>query len=235
MRDCRGCPRCLLLRLRLRLFARACLNACRTPPTRRATAAKCTGLFKWRPRRFTNRCVPPLTRPVPRQDTQCLSSRNDAQASDIHRQIDALSSDLDHIRALSERLLVLHPNDLATPTLALDLRDDLHHAAEDLKGIDQDTLELWKETEQVNAAVRKGEFRFVDVREQIGEAAERKEEVEGLARRFARRIKEIKREARGEKSERKEAKERKEPEKLGDYLEPGAYSFPVSALSSSVL
>jgi predicted nucleic acid-binding Zn-ribbon protein len=115
------------------------------------------------------------------------------------------------------------------------LRDDLLRTAEDLKGIDEDTFELWKETEQVNVAVRKGEFRFANVRDQLGEAEERKEEVEGLARRFARRIKEIKREARGEKSERKEAKERKEPEKLGDYLEPGAYSFPVSALSSSVL
>ncbi|BGO93097.1 hypothetical protein NBRC10512_003282 [Rhodotorula toruloides] len=148
------------------------------------------------------------------------------QASDIHRQIDALSSDLDHIRALSSRLLVLHPNDLATPTLALDLRDDLLRAAEDLKGIDEDTFELWKETESVGEAVRKGEYRFENVRDQLGEAEEREEEVRGLARRFTRRVKEIKREARGEKSDRKEARERKEPEKLGDYLEPGAYSFP---------
>ncbi|KAK4332537.1 Proteophosphoglycan ppg4, partial [Rhodotorula toruloides] len=148
------------------------------------------------------------------------------QASDIHRQIDALSSDLEHIRALSSRLLVLHPNDLATPTLALDLRDDLLRAAEDLKGIDEDTFELWKETESVGKAVRRGEYRFENVRDQLGEAEERDEEVQGLARRFARRVKEIKREARGEKSDRREARERKEPEKLGDYLEPGAYSFP---------
>ncbi|BGP29075.1 hypothetical protein JCM10296v2_000811 [Rhodotorula toruloides] len=151
------------------------------------------------------------------------------QASDIHRQIDALSSDLDHIRAVSSRLLVLHPNDLATPTLALDLRDDLLRAAEDLEGIDEDTFELWAETESVNAAVRKGEYRFENVRDPLGEAEERNEEVRGLARRFARRVKEIKREARGEMSDTKEARERKEPEKLGDYLEPGVYSFPLSA------
>ncbi|BGP21870.1 proteophosphoglycan ppg4 [Rhodotorula toruloides] len=148
------------------------------------------------------------------------------QASDIHRQIDALSSDLEHIRALASRLLVLHPNDLATPSLALELRDCLLRAAEDLTEIDDDTFELWKETESVGEAVRKGEFRFENVRDQMDEAEEREEEVSGLARRFARRVKEVKHEARGEKSDRKEARERKEPEKLGDYLEPGVYSFP---------
>ncbi|GAA5853505.1 hypothetical protein JCM8547_002485 [Rhodosporidiobolus lusitaniae] len=158
----------------------------------------------------------------------CAASFYD-EASDVHTQLDTLSSSFSTIRALSARLYVLHPNSLETPTLALDLRDALLRAAEQLRGADEDLFELWREEERVRLAVQCGKFRIENtsaVGSQEGEVGEREDEVKGLVRRFARRVKEVKREARGERKDRKEDEERKEPERLMDYLEEGVYEFP---------
>ncbi|GAA5988373.1 hypothetical protein JCM11641_005453 [Rhodosporidiobolus odoratus] len=151
------------------------------------------------------------------------------QASDIHSQLDALKDHFDTVRALSERLYALHPNALETPTLALDLRDALLYAAGEIKGVDSDLFELWKEEERVRLAAEGKKYRLQNVSavgDQEGELEERREEVDGLVKRFGRRAREIKREARGERKDRKEDGEKKEPEKLPDYLEDGVYEWP---------
>ncbi|BGP12982.1 hypothetical protein JCM10213_006620 [Rhodosporidiobolus nylandii] len=170
----------------------------------------------------------PASPDPPRSLEICAATFYD-QASDIHGQVDALKDHLDIIRALSARLYALHPNSLETPTLALDLRDSLLAAAAELKGVDADLSGLWAEEERVRLAVASGTFKLENVAavgDEEGEIEERREEIDGLVRRFGRRVKEIRREARGEKRDRKSDGERDEPGKLEDYLEPGVHDFP---------
>ncbi|GAA6035272.1 hypothetical protein JCM8097_008792 [Rhodosporidiobolus ruineniae] len=151
------------------------------------------------------------------------------QATALHLRLDSLKSHFDTLRALSARLFVLHPNALETPTLALDLRSALVAAAGELKRIDRELFELWADEERVRLTVEGGRYRLKNVAavgDEEGELEERRDEVDGLVRRFARRVKEVRREARGERKDRKAAQEREEPAALGDYLEEGSYEWP---------
>ncbi|GAA5862909.1 hypothetical protein JCM1840_002323 [Sporobolomyces johnsonii] len=153
----------------------------------------------------------------------CASTFYD-EAMAIHHDLDSLRTTLSQILALSSRLLILHPNSLETPTLALDLRAALLASAASLTGIDADLFELWKGEERVRVACEQGVFRFegmTDEEEEM-ELEEREEEVQGLVRRFRRRVKEIKREARGEKEERRAVgEEKRAPKGVEDYLAGG--------------
>ncbi|BGP36902.1 hypothetical protein JCM10449v2_000804 [Rhodotorula kratochvilovae] len=83
----------------------------------------------------------------PRSLEACAASFYD-DASALHHALDALSSVFLSLRALSARLSALHPNDLATPTLALDLRDALLDAAKRLRAVDEGAFELWEGEER---------------------------------------------------------------------------------------
>ncbi|GAA6053496.1 hypothetical protein JCM3770_000295 [Rhodotorula araucariae] len=165
----------------------------------------------------------------------CAASFYD-DASALHHAFDGLSRRFSTLRALSARLAVLHPNDLATPTLALDLRDALLDAARRLGDLDDGTFRLWEDEERVRLACASGAFSLGEentaaVGDQDGELAERREEVHGVVRRLGRRVKEVRREAKGEakdrrRSARKEGSQGNEPDKVNDYLEEGVYEFP---------
>lgn len=137
----------------------------------------------------------------------------------------------DSILALSSRLLVLHPNDIATPELALDLRESLLHTASTLKVLDSNLYDLWESEERVRIACEKGSFSIEGLRgSQLMIEVERRDlEVQGLIRRMRRRCKDIKAEAKWEREERREVREEKrEPVGVDDYLEGGT-DCPVSA------
>ncbi|BGP44983.1 hypothetical protein JCM10450v2_000798 [Rhodotorula kratochvilovae] len=171
----------------------------------------------------------------PRSLEACAASFYD-DASALHHALDALSSVFLSLRALSARLSALHPNDLATPTLALDLRDALLDAAKRLRAVDEGAFELWEGEERVRLACERGMFELGEantaaVGDQEGELAERRDEVDGVVRRLGRRVKEVRREARGEAKDRRRSARRngggnEEPEKVGDYFEEGVYEFP---------
>ncbi|TNY19283.1 hypothetical protein DMC30DRAFT_13071 [Rhodotorula diobovata] len=165
----------------------------------------------------------------------CVASFYD-DASALHASLTALTARFHTLRALSARLAALHPNDLSTPTLALDLRDALLDAAKQLRDIDEGAFSLWDAEERVRAACGRGEYALDERQtaatgEQEGELAERRDEVDGLVRRLQRRVREVKREARGEARDRRRRARREggdgtEPERVGDYLEEGVYEFP---------
>ncbi|GAA5890983.1 hypothetical protein JCM6882_008873 [Rhodosporidiobolus microsporus] len=158
----------------------------------------------------------------------CASNFYD-DASHLHTQVDALKSHLDTVRALSARLYALHPNSPETPILAADLRDALVDGADNLKRVDAGLFALWEGEEQVREAAEKGAFRIRNTAamgSEEGEVEERKEEVRGLVKRFARRVREIRREARAEKKDREEDVQVGEPLSLVDYLEKGTSVLP---------
>ncbi|KPV78603.1 uncharacterized protein RHOBADRAFT_51051 [Rhodotorula graminis WP1] len=73
----------------------------------------------------------------------------DDQLAAAHTSLDTLATRIRTLRALSARLAALHPNDLSTPTLALDLRDALLDAAARLRDVDREILRLWEDEERV--------------------------------------------------------------------------------------
>ncbi|GAA5854587.1 hypothetical protein JCM9279_005700 [Rhodotorula babjevae] len=154
----------------------------------------------------------------------------DDQLSAAHSSLGTLTTRIRTIRALSARLAALHPNDLATPTLAIDLRDALLDAAARLRDVDGEVLQLWEDEERGRTADER-DGRVLDGLRRGQELAERQDEVEGLVRRLARRAKDVKREARAEARDRRRRARREggtdvEPDALGDYLEAGAREFP---------
>ncbi|GAA5926745.1 hypothetical protein JCM3775_007026 [Rhodotorula graminis] len=153
----------------------------------------------------------------------------DDQLAAAHTSLDTLTTRIRTLRALSARLAALHPNDLSTPTLALDLRDALLDAAARLRDVDREILRLWEDEERVWLAGKSGERGCQG--DEARELAERREEVDGVVRRLARRARDVRREARAEgrdrrRRARREGVEGVEPDALGDYLEVGAHEFP---------
>ncbi|GAA5890338.1 hypothetical protein JCM8208_002784 [Rhodotorula glutinis] len=156
----------------------------------------------------------------------------DDQLSAAHTSLDTLTTRIRTIRALSARLAALHPNDLSTPTLALDLRDALLDAAARLRDADGEVLRLWEDEERVRTAWESG-GRALGLGRREDEAkqlAERREKVDGVVRRLARRAKDVRREARAEARDRRRRARREdgedvEPDAVGDYLEVGAHEF----------
>ncbi|GAA5896888.1 uncharacterized protein JCM6883_007039 [Sporobolomyces salmoneus] len=146
------------------------------------------------------------------------------QAQEVNDQLERLKKPYNSILALSSRLVVIHPNSLETPTLALDLRNLLVDTATSLKKLDADLFNLWESEERVRKAC--GEKRF-SIDGMTGtalsiEVQRRQDEVEGLLKKFRRRCKDIKSEARWEREERREIREeRKEPVGVNDYLARG--------------
>lgn len=134
------------------------------------------------------------------------------------------------ILALSSRLLVLHPNDIGTPELALDLRESLLHTASTLKVLDSNLYDLWESEERVRIACEKGSFTIDGLRgaQLLIEIERRDDEVQGLVRKMRRRCRDIRAEAKWEREERREIREEKrEPVGGDDYLE-GGMDCPVS-------
>ncbi|GAA5955339.1 hypothetical protein JCM3765_003286 [Sporobolomyces pararoseus] len=161
--------------------------------------------------------------PPQRSLSECAASFHD-QVQGVSNQLESLKDTYDTIFALSSRLLVLHPNSIETPTLALDLRNSLLHTASTLRLIDSNLFDLWESEERVRKAVESGEFSFDGLKGTALsiELQRRQSEVDQLVRRFRRRSKDIKSEARSEREERREVKEEiREPFGVDDYLQGG--------------
>lgn len=171
---------------------------------------------------------------LPTPPTRTLLTLSTSQLSAAHTSLDTLTTRIRTIRALSARLAALHPNDLSTPTLALDLRDALLDAAARLRDADGEVLRLWEDEERVRTAWESG-GRALGLGRREDEAkqlAERREKVDGIVRRLARRAKDVRREARAEARDRRRRARREdgedvEPDAVGDYLEVGAHEFTV--------
>lgn len=133
--------------------------------------------------------------------------------SEAHISLDHLKQLFEQIRALSERLGVLHPNSLDTPFLALELRGHLKAASHNLVQLDDSIRAIYDKERETRVYVKLGWVQISD--EDLWES---KEETDDLVARFLRRVKEIKREARGERRDRKVEGERNEPPALDDWL-----------------
>ncbi|GAA6060390.1 hypothetical protein JCM10212_004643 [Sporobolomyces blumeae] len=161
--------------------------------------------------------------PDKRSLLECAESFYD-QADGIRNQLQPLNRTYDNLVALSSRLIVIHPNSIETPTLALDLRSALMHAASTLKVLDSNLFDLWESEERVRVACQGGRFGIDGLTGPAlsKELDKRRDLVQSLARKFKRRCKEIKSEARFERDERREIREeKKEPVGVDDYLAGG--------------
>lgn len=159
-----------------------------------------------------------------------LNLISESQAQGVSNQLEPFKATYDSILALSSRLLVLHPNDIATPELALDLREALLHTASTLKVLDSNLYDLWESEERVRIACEKGSFAIDGLRgaQLLIEIERRDDEVQGLVRKMRRRCRDIRAEAKWEREERREIREEKrEPVGVDDYLE-GGMDCPVS-------
>ncbi|GAA6013610.1 hypothetical protein JCM11491_002725 [Sporobolomyces phaffii] len=160
-----------------------------------------------------------------RRSLQACAQRFHDRAQLVGDQIDVLKETYDSILALASRLVILHPNSIETPTLALDLRDSLVQAARALKGVDSDLFDLWQSEERVRTACARDVFSIDGLRGAPLnlEVERRQREVEALVKRFKRRCKDIRRESRWEKDERRDlGEDRREPVGVDDYLARGS-------------
>lgn len=135
------------------------------------------------------------------------------RASSAHSALDELKAHLDQTHALSERLLVLHPNSLDTPFLALELRDHLKASSHSLVHLDQLIYDIYQTERETRVFTKLGR---VEISEE--DMWESKVETDDLVARFMRRVKTIKKEARGENRDRRASGDRKEPRGLEDWL-----------------
>ena len=122
------------------------------------------------------------------------------------------------------------------------MRDSLLDAAARLREVDGEVLRLWEDEERSRTAYEAGRQALDGVRhgDEAHELVERRDEVDGVVRRLARRARDVRREARAEARDRRRRARREggedvEPNALGDYLEAGAHEFPVRSSSAPPL